>query len=64
MRETLLFGTFLAYSVYALITLLLSGKRPHFVPTAKWDLIGLGVGLFVSVGVMHGHRWLFGVAVV
>ena len=63
MRETLLFGSFLAFSVYALIVLLLSGKRPHFVPTAKWDLVGLGVGLFVAVGVMHSHRWLFGVAV-
>lgn len=63
LRETLLFGTFLAFSVYALIALLLSGKRPHFVPKARWDLIGLGVGLFVAIGAMHGHRWLFGVAV-
>lgn len=63
LRETLLFGTFLAFSVYALIVLLLSGKRARFVPAAKWDVVGLGVGLFVAVGVMHGHRWLFGVAV-
>ena len=63
LRETALFGTFLAFSVYALIVLLLSGKRPHFVPAAKWDLVGLGVGLFVAIGALHGHRWLFGVAV-
>ena len=62
LRETLLFGAFLAFSVYALVTLLLSGKRARFVPAAKWDLAGVGVGLFVAVGVMHGHRWLFGVA--
>ena len=62
LRETLLFGTFLAFSVYALITLLRSGKRSRFVPTLKWDVIGIGVGLFMALGVMHGHRWLFGVA--
>lgn len=63
LRETLLFGAFLAFSVYALICLLLSGKRASFAPAYKWDAIGIGVGLFIAVGVMHGHRWLFGVAV-
>ena len=62
LRETILFGTFLAFSVYALVSLLLSGKRARFVPAAKWDLLGIAVGLFVAVGMMHGHRWLFGVA--
>ena len=64
LRETLLFGGFLAFSVYALICLLLSGKRADFAPAFKWDAIGIGVGLFVAVGFMHGHRWLFGVAAV
>lgn len=63
LRETLVFGTFLAFSVYALSVLLFSGKRARFVPAVKWDLVGIGIGLFVAVGVMHGHRWLFGVAV-
>lgn len=63
LRETLLFGAFLAFSLYALGSLFLSGKRAVFAAAWKWDAIGVGVGLFVAVGVMHGHRWLFGVAV-
>jgi uncharacterized membrane protein len=63
LRETLLFGAFFAFSLYALCTLLLAGKRARFVPEWKWDAIGLAIGLFVAVGVMHGHQWLFGVAV-
>ena len=61
-RETLLFGAFLAFSLYALGSLLRAGKRANFVAAWKWDAIGIGVGLFMAVGVMHGHRWLFGVA--
>lgn len=64
LRETLLFGSFLVFSVYALGSLLRAGKRATFEPAGKWDAIGIGLGLFVAVGVMHGHRWLFGVAVV
>jgi len=63
LRETLLFGAFLVYSVYALCSLLVAGKRATFVPAWKWDVIGLGIGLFVAIGVMHSHRLLFGVAV-
>jgi uncharacterized membrane protein len=63
LRETWLFGSFLAFAVYALCSLLLAGKRATFVPAWKWDAIGLGIGLFVAIGVMHGHKWLFGVAV-
>lgn len=62
-RETLLFGSFLVFSVYALCSLLIAGKRATFVPAWKWDAIGVGVGLFVAIGVMHSHKWLFGVAV-
>jgi uncharacterized membrane protein len=64
LRATLLFGFFLVFSVYALCSLLLAGKRATFEPAWKWDAIGLGIGLFVAVGVMHSHKWLFGVAVV
>lgn len=63
LRETLLFGTFLAFAVYALCSLLLAGKRATFAPTLKWDLIGIGIGLVVAIGVLHSHRLLFGVAV-
>ncbi|MFZ4537369.1 NnrU family protein [Propionivibrio sp.] len=64
LRETLLFGTFLVFSVYALCSLLLAGKRAAFVPSWRWDAVGIGIGLFVSIGVMHAHKLLFGVAVV
>ncbi|MFZ4539389.1 NnrU family protein [Propionivibrio sp.] len=63
LRETLFFGAFLVFSVYALGSLLLAGKRATFKPLWKWDAIGLGIGLFVAIGVMHSHKWLFGVAV-
>lgn len=62
-RETMLFGAFLVFSLYALASLLRSGKRASFVATWKWDVVGIAIGLVVAVGVMHGHRWLFGVAV-
>jgi len=62
-RETVLFGSFLLFSLYALCSLLLAGKRLSFVPDWKRDAIGVGVGLVVAIGVMHGHKGLFGVAV-
>jgi uncharacterized membrane protein len=62
-RETVLFGSFLVFSLYALGSLWLAGKRATFVPSLKWDAIGVGIGVFVAIGVMHGHRWLFGVTV-
>jgi uncharacterized membrane protein len=64
LRQTLLFGAFLTFSVYALCSLLLAGKRATFVPALKWDAIGVGIGLLAAVGVMHGHQWLFGVQAV
>ena len=62
-RETVLFGSFLVYSVYAYCSLMLAGKRSAFVPHWKWDVIGVAVGLFVAIGVLHSHKWLFGIAV-
>ncbi len=62
-RETLLFGSFLVFSIYAVCSLVFAGKRAAFVAEWKWDAIGAGVGLFVAIGVMHSHKWLFGVAV-
>ena len=63
-RTTLLFGSFLVFSIYALTSLLLAGKRATFKPAWKWDVIGLGIGLFTTIGIMHSHKLLFGVAVV
>lgn len=63
-RTTLLFGTFLVFSIYALSSLLLAGKRATFKPAWKWDVIGVGIGLFIATGIMHSHKLLFGVAVI
>lgn len=62
-RETWLFGGFLAFSLYALVSLLRAGKRATFTPSWKYDAIGIALGTVVAIGVMHSHRWLFGVAV-
>ena len=62
-RETLLFGAFLAFSVYAFCALMIAGKRASFIPSWKKDAVGLTIGLFLAAAVMHGHQWLFGVAV-
>jgi len=62
-RETVLFGAFFVFSIYAFCALMLAGKRAAFVPSWKWDVIGVVAGLFVAIGVMHSHQWLFGVTV-
>jgi len=62
-RETVLFGSFLLFAVYALVVLFASGKRANFQASLKWDVIGVLLGLFVAIGVMHSHKLLFGVAV-
>lgn len=64
LRETLLFGSFFAFALYALVSLLRAGKRARFEPALKWDLVGLVLGLALAGGIMHAHHWLFGVAVV
>ncbi len=61
LRANLLFGSFLAFSVYALCSLWFAGKRATFVPALKWDVIGIVIGLIVATGVLHSHQWLYGV---
>lgn len=61
LRETLLFGSFLAFTLYALVGLLAAGKRQDFTPALKWDLLGIAIGIALAGGVMHGHARLFGV---
>ena len=43
--------------------LLRAGKRATFAPSWKYDAIGIALGAIAAIGVIHGHRWLFGVAV-
>lgn len=64
LRETLLFGCFFVFALFALVSLLRAGKRVSFEPALKWDLVGLVLGLVLAGGIMHAHHWLFGVAVV
>ena len=64
LRETILFGSFLAFSLYALGVVFGCGKHASFAPSLKWDVIGIVIGLVVAIGIMHSHRILFGVPVI
>lgn len=59
----MLFGAFLLF----LFTRCCPCGSPASVPAmsgpGSGDVIGIAVGLLLAVGVMHGHRWLFGVAI-
>ena len=61
LRETALFGGFLAFSLYELASNFARGKRATHVPDIKFDIIGVVVGLVVAKAVLMGHLWLFGV---
>ena len=63
LRETMLFGAFLVFALYALGVLLLREQRATFEPHWKWDVAGILLGLVAAAGFLHGHQWLFGVAV-
>lgn len=63
LRETLLFGGFLVFSLYALAVAFGSGRRADFSPSPRWDVLGVVLGLAVAGGVMHAHHLLFGVVV-
>ena len=62
--ETLPFGSLLVFSIYALASFLLAGQRVTFKSAWNWDVIGLGIGLFITIGIMHSHKLLFGVAAI
>jgi len=64
LRETLLFWSFLAFSLYALAIEFSCGKRAVFIPSLRWDGVVVISGLLVAGGIMHAHRFLFGVAVI
>jgi uncharacterized membrane protein len=61
LRETALFGGFLAFSLYELASNFARGKRATHVPSVKFDLIGLVVGAVAAKAALMGHQWLFGV---
>lgn len=61
LRETLLFGSFLAFSIYELASNFARGKRAEHSPNVKFDIIGIVIGVVVAKAVLMGHQWLFGV---
>lgn len=61
LRETLLFGFFLGFSLFALAVLFARGKRPQFVPDWRKDVLGVIVGLVIAKLALLGHAWAFGV---
>ncbi|WP_374404017.1 NnrU family protein [Niveibacterium sp.] len=60
-RETLLFGSFLAFSLYELASNFARGKYATHTPLIRYDLIGLLVGIAVAKAVLVWHQWLFAV---
>lgn len=64
MAPTLLFGSFLVYTVVDFASLLVRGESPGFQPKLRYDLMATVGGLVVAGVVMYVHRWLFGVAAV
>ncbi len=63
-RGTIMFGSFLAYAIVALVSAIGRGTAKSFVPSAKFDLMAVVGGIGVAIAVMALHRVLFGVAVV
>ncbi len=60
-RGTILFGSFLAWSVIDLTASLLRGPIQPFAPTLRHDLMAVVGGVVVAGIVMMLHPWLFGV---
>jgi uncharacterized membrane protein len=57
---TILFGSFLAYSIVDLVSAIGRGAVKAFVPQWKFDAMAVGGGLLVAYVTMHVHPWLFG----
>ncbi|MEQ8707942.1 MAG: NnrU family protein [Rhodospirillales bacterium] len=63
--STLLFGSFLIYSILSPLVAELQGRvRKLENPDWKGDLISIPVGLVLYAALMHFHATLFGVAIV
>jgi len=56
---TVLFGSFAAYSIIAMISAEQRHALKAFIPTWKHDAIAIVAGLLVSFAVMHFHGALF-----
>ena len=59
-RGTLLFGSFLTYSVVDLASAMGRGAVKPFVPTHKYDIMAIVGGIVAAFAVMLLHRVIFG----
>lgn len=61
LASALLFGSFLVYALFAMLSQTLRGVRPtgQAVPV-KLDMIVVIAGIVVSAGIALAHGWLFG----
>jgi uncharacterized membrane protein len=57
---TILFGSFLAYSIVDLVSVIARGDVKVFAPQWKFDAMALVGGLLAAYVTMHVHPWLFG----
>ncbi|HQR10410.1 MAG TPA: NnrU family protein [Casimicrobiaceae bacterium] len=64
LRGTVLFGALLAYAVVDLVSAVNRHAVKAFVPEARFDVMAVGGGAAVALGVMAVHRLLFGVTAV
>ncbi|HVO90349.1 MAG TPA: NnrU family protein [Casimicrobiaceae bacterium] len=60
-RASVLFGSFLAYSLVDFISAVRRHAVKPFTPKAKFDVMAIVGGVVVALVVMAVHRWLFGV---
>jgi uncharacterized membrane protein len=63
-KGTLLFGSFLTYSVVDLASAIRRGAVKPFIPMYKYDVMAIVGGIVAAFAVMLLHRLLFGVPAV
>ncbi|MDB5862832.1 MAG: NnrU family protein [Betaproteobacteria bacterium] len=57
---TLLFGSFFAYSVVALVSAIRRGAMKPFVPEWKYDVMAVAGALVLAWLTILAHAWIFG----
>ena len=57
---TILFGSFFAYSIIALVSAVQRGSAKAFIPEWKHDLIAVAAGLVISYLTIRFHSVIFG----
>lgn len=62
-RGTVLFGAFVAYATYAIVSAVRRHAVKSFTPAARHDVIAIVAGIVLALVVMTFHRTLFGAVV-